>query len=141
MGLLAVLGMLLVLAGCGGGSPATFESVPRFPDSSELEAGSNQMADMMIDTMNSSIGDKATAVTKAYTIPGDADWEAIKQFYTDQLASTDWKPASDMDAESEVLNVVGWQRGSLASEQVLMVGYMPALLGNEPVLLVSLFSE
>jgi hypothetical protein len=136
-----MLGLLLVLAGCGGGSPATFASIPLVPDASELEAGSNQMVDMMVDTMTSSIGDQAGVETKAYSLPDDADWAAIKQFYTDELDGSDWKPVPDMATESEVLNVVGWQRGSFASEQVLMIGYMPAFLDSEPVLLVSLFSE
>jgi hypothetical protein len=139
--LLVVLGLMLVLVGCGGGEPATAASLPSFPGASTLEPGSNPMVDTMVDTMTTSVGDQASVETTAYTLPADAEWEAIKQFYTDELADTDWTSSPEMETENEVISVIGWQRGGMASEQVLMVGYMPPLLGSEPVLIVSLFSE
>lgn len=137
-----ILTLLLIpaLVACGG-SPVTFDSIPTPPEATVLQAGQNSMADTVAESMKGAVGDKLKSEIKLYQLPAGTDWASIKEFYNGQLGSSDWKSASEMNNESEAFNTTGWQRGSFNKEQVLMVGYMPALLGNPPVLIVSLFSE
>lgn len=132
---------LTALAACGGSPPVTFSTIPTFDGATELQPGQNSLADTVAESMKGAVGDQLTADFKLYELPPGTSWDAVQSFYTEQLGSTDWKAATEMSTETEAFNTVGWQRGSLASEQVLMVGYMPEMLGNAPVLIVTLFSE
>ena len=133
--------LLPFLAACGGGEPATMASIPTFPTATELQTGQNPMADTLAETMKSAISGNLKSDVKLYELPADATWDQVKSFYSEALGSGDWKAATELDTSNEALSTTGWKRGSLASEQVLMVGFMPALLGGAPVMIVSLFSE
>ena len=65
----------------------------------------------------------------------------MKGFYGEALGGGDWKAAAELDSSTDTISTAGWQRGSLASEQVLVLGFVPPLLDEGPVLIVSLFSE
>jgi hypothetical protein len=139
---LALAALLLpALVACGGGEPATMAALPVFPEAAELQAGEDAMADAVAGSLQSSVGGNLTAEVKLYRLPEDTSWEQVRAFYTDALGDTDWKATSELDSANEALSTAGWQRGGGAGEQVLMVGFVPALLDGGPVAIVSLFSE
>lgn len=138
--MLAVACMLAGLAGCGG-SPVTFAELPVHPELAPLERGTNSLADTMADTLEGSMGESVSAELKLYSVPAELSWEELDSFYATSLAEGDWKAADELRQESDALNTVGWTRGSLASEQGLVVGYGPPMLGDDAFLIVMLFSE
>lgn len=129
----------LALAGCGS-PPVALASVPAYPEASELQAGQNPIADSLAETMRSSVGGLASEV-QLYELPAGAGLEQVRQHYEAALADGDWAATPELTTSSDTFSTVGWQRGSGGSEQVLMLGYMPELLGQPPVLIVALFSE
>lgn len=137
------LAALLVpaLVACGGGEPATMASLPAFPEATELQPGENAMADTVAESLKSSVGGNLRSEVKLYSLPAAATWDEVRAFYADALQGGDWQASAELDSSTEAINTAGWQRGSLSSEQVLILGYMPPLLGGGPVLIVSLFSE
>lgn len=138
--LVALIG--LIVAGCGGGEPVTMEAVPVPPDAQPLSSGQNSMADLVAESFEQALtGENVTVEVNLYTLPADASWEGIKSYYDEQLAGTDWEAAPELNQDSEALKVTGWTRGGLASEQGLAIGYGPALLDNEPFIMVALISE
>lgn len=138
---IALVALLVpVLAACGG-EPVAFASIPVFEGASELQAGQNSIADTVAESMKSAVGAQLTSEIMLYELPAGTTWDQVKEFYNGAMGSTDWKAASELATETEAFNTTGWQRGGMASEQVLMVGFMPEMLGNAPVLIVSLFSE
>ncbi|NJN18481.1 MAG: hypothetical protein HC822_20615 [Oscillochloris sp.] len=128
------------LAACGG-EPVGFASLPTYPTATELAAGQNSLADTVVETMQSAMGDNLTAEVQLYQLPGDADFAAVRRFYEEQLVGGDWQSATELSTDSGTFSTAGWQRGGFASEQVLMLGFIPPLLDGSPVLIVSLFSE
>lgn len=131
---------MAVLVACGG-EPVAMSAVPIFPNTSPLEAGQNSMADTIAETLDSMVGDQLTSEINLYALPAEATWDDIKSFYATELAETDWKTADELTQESTAINITGWTRGGLASEQVLVVGHSPDLLGDGAFLIVGLFSE
>jgi hypothetical protein len=132
--------VLLALAGCAS-KPVTFAEMPVHPAVSPLERGANTLADAMADSLESSLAERGSVELKLYSVPDDVIWEEINSFYTESLADSDWKAADELRQESEAITTTGWMRGSLASEQGLMVGYAPDMLGDGAFLIVALFSE
>jgi hypothetical protein len=128
------------LAACGG-SPATMATLPTFPSATELQAGENAVADSVAESLKSSVGGNLSSEVKLFSLPQATTWDEVKAFYGEALQGGDWKAAAELDSSSDTISTAGWQRGGLASEQVLMLGFVPPLLGEGPVLIVSLFSE
>lgn len=137
---LLVVGLLGALAGCGS-TPVTFADLPAHPAMTALERGANTMADSLAASLESSLAERGSVELKLYRVPEDVIWEEIDGFFTESLADSDWKPADELRQESSALNTIGWTRGSFASEQGLVVGYGPDLLGDGAFLIVALFSE
>lgn len=137
---LTVASLLALLAACGG-KPVAFTDLPQHPNAAPLERGVNGMADTLATTLESSLGERGTVELKLYSMPSDIAWEEVDSFYATSLAESDWKAAEELRQEGEMINTVGWTRGSLASEQGLVVGYAPNLLGDGAFLIVALFSE
>lgn len=137
--LLSVM-VMVALAACGG-EPVTMSSIPVFPNTTPLQAGQNSMADTLAGTLESMVGDQLSSEINLYAVPATTTWAEVQDFYTTQLADTDWKAAEELTQETSAINIMGWSRGGLASEQVLVVGHSPDLLGNGAFLIVGLFSE
>lgn len=137
---LLVVGLLGSLSGCGA-PLVTFAELPIHPNLSPLERGENTLADTIATSLESSLAERGAVELKLYRVPDDVIWEELDGFYSESLAESDWKPADELRQESEALTTIGWTRGSLASEQGLMVGYAPDALGEGAFLIVALFSE
>lgn len=139
--LVVSLSIVYVLAACGGSSPVTLDAIPLPPNATQLEAGSNPLAETMADGFRDSMGPQGDKVeVQLYSLPADADWGAIKNFYEQEIKD-DWQTEAQFVQDTEAFKTVGWTRGSLASEQGLLVGYGPALLDTPPFMMVALFSE
>lgn len=137
---LALAALLSVaLAGCGG-TPATMASLATYPSATELQAGQNAVADSVAEALRGSVGENLSSEVKLFNLPPGTTWDEVQAFYGEALQG-DWKAAAELGSNNDTLSTAGWQRGSLASEQVLMLGFVPPLLGGGPVLIVALFSE
>jgi hypothetical protein len=137
---LFIAGLFVALAGCGA-SPATFAKIPLHPDAMPLARGSNTLADSIADALESSLSKGGKVEMKLYSVPNTVIWEEIDGFYTEALSDSDWKAADELRQESAAITTTGWTRGSLASEQGLLVGYAPDVSGDGAFLIVALFSE
>jgi hypothetical protein len=139
--LTALLAALLVsLAGCSAAAIA-FAELPVHPELTPMERGSNSVADAFASSLETSLAERGTVELQLYSVPNNVMWEEIDGFYSEALADSDWKPAAELQQESEAITTTGWMRGSFTSEQGLMVGYAPDMLGDGAFLLVALFSE
>ena len=132
--------LTLALAACGG-QPATVASLPTFPSASELQAGENAVADSVAEALKSSVGGNLSPEIRLFSLPEATTWDEVKGFYGEALGGGDWTAAAELDSSTDTISTAGWQRGSLVSEQVLVLGFVPPLLDEGPVLIVSLFSE
>ncbi|NJM07370.1 hypothetical protein HC891_16065 [Candidatus Gracilibacteria bacterium] len=132
--------LLLTLVGCGA-PPVTFAEVPVHPEMTPMERGSNSIADAFASSLETSLTERGTVELQLYSVPNAVMWEEIDGFYSSALAESDWKLAAELQQESAGINTTGWMRGSFASEQGLMVGYAPDMLGDGAFLIVALFSE
>lgn len=134
--------LVLLLAACGGARPPqTMDALPVFPEASELPAGANPLAEQVSEAMLAAIGANLSAEVRLLQLPAGSDWASVEQFYREELADTDWQIAEELTSAEGSLTTAGWQRGALAGEQVLMLGYLPASPDAAPVLIVALFSE
>ena len=139
-GLVLSLLLSVVLVACGG-TPATLATIPVLPNATQLAAGSNPMADTLADSFRQSMAQQSgTVEMQLYTLPADATWDHVKGFYAQEITG-DWQSEAQLAQNAESFKMVGWTRGGFASEQGLVVGYSPALLGQPPFMLVALFSE
>lgn len=140
---LNVLILLLALACGGGGTPAAMSDVPIYTGATPIEAGDDFLVDLLVQSMEEAVaGESITMETKSYALPEDTSLDNIKSFYDTQLEGTDWKPSEELtDDTTEEFQTIGWQRGGMASEQLLIVGYLPDLLGDGAKLVIMLFSE
>lgn len=108
MSLAVVLVLLIgsVLTACGGSAPApvTFNQLPVFSGATEstntaLVAAAAAIADAMK-------ADVKSIESKAYDVPADATWAAIKSFYSTALEKDGWTASqSGTDTQS-------WSRGT-----------------------------
>lgn len=137
---LFVLFLTATLSACGG-EPLTFDQVP-VPSDAQESTTTDPIITTMQDSMKQSMGDKVSKFeSKTYTMPPSTEWTTIKGFYSDTLRSGDWKAEDQLAIDTDIMKIQGWTRGSFASEQALIVGYYPSLLGDESYLMVMLASE
>jgi hypothetical protein len=136
---LLVLCLFVTLAACGG-TPVRLDQVP-VPSNAKESTANDPIVTSMQDSMKQSLGNKVSKFeVKTYAMPKDSDWATIKSFYTDQLKA-DWKAEDAIALETDMVSMKGWTRGALASEQALIVGYIPDPTTGEPTLMVMLASE
>lgn len=141
---LAVL-MVLIMSGvmasaCGGAPPVTFSALPQFPEATELQPGQNSVADSIAESMRSALNEDLAGEIRAYALPADTTFADVQNYFGAQIAEGDWAVNEALATETEAFSTVGWQRGRAASQQVLMLGYVPPILDAAPLLFVSLFS-
>ena len=139
---LSVLVLALALA-CGGGSPVSMSDVPIYDGASLTTAGDDPLVDMVVESMEEAVaGEEITMETKTYDLPEGTTWSDVKSFYNTNLEDSDWKSAEELSDESmEEFKSIGWQRGSLNKEQLLVVCYLPDLFDEGATMIVMLFSE
>lgn len=137
---LIVAGLFAALAGCGA-EPVAMDAIPVLPEAAPLERGSNALADVVADSLETSLSERGTVELQLYSVPASVSWDAIDSFYTTSLGGSDWAAADELRQESEAISTTGWTRGALASEQGLVVGYAPDTFGQGAFLIVALFSE
>jgi hypothetical protein len=140
---LNVLVLTLALACGGGGTPVPMSDIPIYDGATSTAAGDDPLVDLVVQSMEDAVaGENIAMETKTYALPEDASWDDIKSFYSDKLEGTDWKAAAELSDEStEEFKTIGWQRGGAASEQLLIVAYLPDLFGDGATMIIMLFSE
>jgi hypothetical protein len=139
---LNILILSLALACIGGGTPVAISDIPVYAGATATKAGDDPLVDMVVESMKEATsGEDITMETKTYALPDDATWDDVKNFYTDKLAGSDWKPADELTDESEEFKTIGWQRGPSYKEQLLIIAYLPDILGEGATMVIMLFTE
>jgi hypothetical protein len=140
---LGTLVLALALACGGGGTPVPMSDIPVYDGATPTAAGDDPMVDLVVESMEGAVaGENITMETNTYVLPDDATWSDVKSFYDNQLEGSDWESAAELSDDSlEEFKTIGWQRGGAASEQLLVVAFLPDLFGDGATLIVMLFSE
>jgi hypothetical protein len=140
---LSVTILALALACGGGGTPVPMSDIPVYDGATSTTAGDDPLVDLVVESMEEAVaGENITMETNTYALPDDATWSDVKSFYNDKLEGSDWKSAAELSDESlDEFKTIGWQRGGAASEQLLVVAYLPDLFGEGATLIIMLFSE
>jgi hypothetical protein len=140
---LSILVLALALACGGGGTPVPMSDVPIYDGATSTTAGDDPLVDLVVQSMEDAVaGENITMETKTYALPDGTTWGDVKSFYDAELEGTDWEPAAELSDESiEEFKTIGWQRGGAASEQLLVVAYLPDLFDEGATMIVMLFSE
>ncbi len=92
-----LLGFILVLAACSGGTAVTLQDIPAYPEATALQPGADPVADTLVDNMaqdaqlRSGIGVGGQTTQMAYRLPAGTSWDQVQRFYNDQLGGTGWK--------------------------------------------------
>ena len=137
---LAVLAPLL-LAACGS-EPVPASSIPAYPGAEPMARGDNAMVDQLAEIITQSSVDEGVGVEiSLYRLPEGAAWDKVKAFYQTEIAGEDWVLEENLSNETDVFSTIGWSRGSGASEQALIVGYIADMVGDTAFLITGLFSE
>lgn len=132
---------VLMLGACGGAPPVTFSALPSYPAAAELQPGQNAAADAIADSMRSALSADLNGEIRAYELPADTTFDQVQSYFSSQIGESDWAVNEALASDTEAFSTVGWQRGRDASQQVLMLGYVPPVLDAAPLLFVSLFSH
>ncbi|MGD8488851.1 MAG: hypothetical protein PVJ23_10320 [Anaerolineae bacterium] len=139
--LLLVVLVSVLLAGCGT-EPVPASSIPVYPGADAIAHGENEMVDQLAEIIQESAGDEGVGVEiNLYRLPEGAAWTDVKAFYQNEIAGEEWVLEQNLSNESDVFSTIGWSRGSGASEQALIVGYIADVLGGQGFLITGLFSE
>jgi len=141
--LFAVVVLVWALA-CTGSEPVTMADIPVYPDATLIESGDDPIVDMLVAAMEEGMAESGEDVNvefKTYGLGSGVSWDDIKSFYEDELAGTDWETDPELSEDSAELGMVGWLRGSGASEQGLLVAYVADIFGDGATLLIVLVSE
>lgn len=139
--LLILIVLLALLAACGGSTPASLADVPVYAGAQPADAAANYITDAMVTAIQQGVDKQnLTSEINLYQLPEGTTWEAVKQFYTAEIGG-DWQAAPEVTQEAGVINIIGWQRGSGASEQMLIAGEAGDPTSGATFLLLGLFSE
>lgn len=126
----------LALSACGA-QPVALADITPYPAASALAPGQNPLADSLAETMRGA-GSGVDMEVQAYELPADTALEDVEQHYAGALPGAGWEPAAELSTSNESFRTRGWRRGSGSAEQVLMVGFLPPILGDPPALIVTL---
>lgn len=139
--LLITTALTVLLAACGGSAPVSLETIPVYTGAQPVAPDANFITDAMIKAIEqSNAGQDLTSQIGLYLLPEDAQWDDVKQFYVAEIGD-DWEAEPGLTQEADVINIIGWQRGSGRSEQILIVGQAEDPLSGNSFLLTGLFSE
>jgi hypothetical protein len=135
--------VLLWAMACGGtATPVSMGDIPVYPGATSAEAGEGTLVGIVIDTMEETAGtEDINLESKVYALPADATWSDVKSFYTDEIADTDWKATEEFAQETEGFSSIGWERGSGANEQVLVIALVTDPLEGGTFVIIMLFSS
>jgi hypothetical protein len=128
---------VLALAACGGGTPATLDDVPAYPNATALKPGENVMADTLAKNVQQAGAMGAKLDQKIFTLPGDTSWDKVKGFYTDKLGGAGWTAANLPIPDNDMVKMTVWTKGS----QSLTVGQITEPISKDNFLLFSLASQ
>jgi hypothetical protein len=125
----AILVMAFLLAACGS-KTVTIEDIPAFTGATALVPGEDPVADTLIQNMEqdaqlrTQVGVGGSIEQKAYRLPADASWDAVKSFYADALEGDGWEsglggPGGDLasgimdsvNTGNEFFQTAIWSRG------------------------------
>lgn len=112
-----------------------------FTGAEPVDAGSSIVAGTLISSIEQGMANQNLKSTvNLYRLPAGATWDAVKEFYNGQVAG-DWKSVAELTQEAGMVNIIGWQRGGAASEQVLIAGQAADPVSGDNFLVLGLFSE
>lgn len=125
LGILLAL-VLAVMSACGGSSTVVVNDLPAYPGATELKPGDSTLADTLakntqqITALSQSAGVGGKTEQKGYSLPADANWDAVKKFYDDKLKSSGWSEPSgiaanilsQVNAQNPSFQTATYQRGN-----------------------------
>lgn len=118
--------VLALISACGGSSAVAVTDLPAYPGATELKAGDSTLADTLakntqqITALSQSAGVGGKTEQKGYSLPQDANWDAVKKFYDDKLKSSGWSEPSgiaanvlsQVNAQNPAFQTATYQRGN-----------------------------
>lgn len=138
-------GIMVLLWAMACSETATLVSmgdIPVYPGVTSAEAAESTLVGIVIDTMEETAGEEDVNLeSKVYALPADATWSDVKSFYTDEIADTDWEATGEFAQETEGFSSIGWERGSGANEQVLVIALVTDPFEGRAFLIIMLFSS
>jgi hypothetical protein len=127
--------LLVVASGCGS-KAASSADLPVYPGATELKPGEDPVADTLAKNMEQdasirkSMGAGGNIVQKAYRLPADGNWDAVKAFYDQKLKADGWKSGmggiggdiasqalESVNQSNDMLKTTMWSKG----KQVLTI--------------------
>ena len=139
---IALAALFAAILACGGGSPVTLDDIPVYPGASVMQPGQNEMADILSQTISetaSSEGVNSDVVL--FELPSGTSFQDVAAFFEGALSDTDSDGDASLYEETEFFSSAGWTRGSLASEQVLILGYSEDPFDGITFYMIGIFSE
>jgi hypothetical protein len=140
--LFAAAALIAASLACGGSAAVAIGDIPVFTGAQSVAPGTNAMVDELTTTIEQSAGlEDVTIDSLQYSIPAGTPWATIKDFYTQYASSGDWTAETNFDQEAGIINVTGWSRGGITSQQALVIAQVEDPLSGEAFLIVMLFSQ
>jgi hypothetical protein len=131
---------LVALVACGGSAPAapaTLADIPTYTGAKALQPGENPMADTLAKNVQQSAAMGSKLEQKIFSLPKDADWAAIKSFYTEKLTAAGWANTNVPVPDNDMFKMTLWKKGT----QNLTVAQLTEPISNDTFLLFSLSSQ
>jgi hypothetical protein len=111
--LLVGLGLLTLVAGCGGSKPVAMAELPVYPGAMELKPGETRVGDTLASNakmdaaIRSAVGAGGSTEQKGFSLPRGTRGDQVQQFYADKLKAGGWESGAGGPAGGIVANVLG----------------------------------
>lgn len=141
---------LLSLAACGS-PPATLNDIPAYPGATELQPGESILGDTLAQNnqtdaaLRGQLGVGGKTEQKGYSLPKDATWDQIRNFYDEELKSSGWATDSlvggimdQVNQGNDTVKTTLWKKGS---QTVTIVMVTSPVDPEQKELVVSLSSQ
>ena len=105
-------------------------------------AGTSIVADTMMKSIVDSVRDQGLGVqVRLFSLPEGTQWDDVVGFYAAELEADGWKAMPDLSQDADSVHIAGWNRGSGAAEQTVIIGQARDPVLERSILLLGLFSE
>ncbi len=120
-----------------------FDDIPTYPGATELAAGAHPIADSVAESIRGSVSDHAGYTMVTYALPAETRWEELRDFYLAAVEESGkgWRRESELDFSDAGLSTIGWHRGGVNEEQLLVIAHGDGGVPGGAFLIVALFHE
>lgn len=120
-----------------------FADIPVYPGATELAEGAHPFAEIIAERMRESVSAHAGHTMVTYAIPAGTSWEDLRSFYREAIEASGkgWRYKQELERRGVEVSTIGWHRGGVNEEQLLVLAYGGDETPGGAFLIVGLYHE